>query len=145
MTDPGNSGQVDAQRAQERRRTVLPQPDFTPYKRANAYPGPGYFFVGHSYDVALSNADSTGVSKRTNAICSCFNEQAQWIPVQQALDNQAFCEILSRFEHDLLHRLPETALIGTAIDASVELIGESFTVWRQERRKPRTESSDQLR
>ena len=139
MTEAEKSDPTAAQekRAFERRRQPLPQPDFTPYKKANAYPGPSYFFVGHSYDVALSEQDSSLLNKRESAIGACFGEQERFIPVQKALDNQTLCQVLTRFEHDLLHRLPASALIGPAIDTRGNLIAQSFTVWREERRKPR--------
>lgn len=123
----------------ERRRAPLPQPDFTPYKNANAYPGPTYFFVGHSYDVDLDQVDSKEREKRSKAIAALFNQEAQWLPVQHALTNQEFSTVLTRFEHDLLHRLPESALIGTAIDPQGKLISQSFTIWREERRRNRAD------
>jgi hypothetical protein len=125
----------------ERRRAPLTQPDFSSYQRANAYPGPSFFFVGHSYDVEISDADNARLSHRIDAIRSLFREQVQWVPVQSALNNQQFKSVLTRFEFDLLHRLPETALIGPAIDEKGNEIAHSFTIWREERRKPRTGES----
>jgi hypothetical protein len=126
----------------ERRRSRLPQPDFGPYKKANAYPGNGYFFVGHSYDVALpedDNASSADVAKRVTAIKEVLNQPGQCIPVGTALANSNFCQVLTRFEQDLLHRLPSTALIGPAIDEDGHVLAPCFSVWREERRKPRSE------
>jgi hypothetical protein len=140
MTEVTNTGATVAQdepAIAERRRSALPQPDFTPYEKANAYPGSTYFFVGHSYNVELPSAEAPIQNKRANAIKSLFSEQTQWVPVQQALSAGGFNETLTRFEHDLLSRLPESALIGPAIDERGKLIDQSFTVWRQERRKQR--------
>lgn len=123
----------------ERRRASLPQPDFTFYKQANAYPGPKYFFVGHSYNVELSESTGSDVKERANAIVALFNDSTKWVPVHNALGNSIFHHVLTRFEHDFLHRLPESALIGPAIDESGRVIAESFTVWREERRARRTE------
>jgi hypothetical protein len=119
----------------ERRRARLAQPDFTSYKRVNAYPGPAYFFVGHSYDVEISDADSARLSPRIDAIRTLFQEQVQWVPLQTALENQQFTGVLTRFEQDLLHRLPEGTLIGPAIDVRGGEIAHSFTIWREERRR----------
>jgi hypothetical protein len=126
----------------ERRRGRLPQPDFAPYKKANAYPGNGYFFVGHSYDVELpekGNQDRADIAKRVSAIKEVLSEKGQCIPVPTALANDNFCQVLTRFEQDLLHRLPPSALIGPAIDEAGHIIAPSFSVWREERRKPRSE------
>ncbi len=124
--------------AVERRRASLPQPDFTFYKKAEAYPGPKYLFVGHSYNVELDNQTGEGVDNRAGAIKSLFSKAVKWVPVAQALGNQNFHGILSRFEHDLLSRLPETSLIGEAIDKEGKEIKHSFTIWREERRGRRS-------
>ncbi len=134
-----SAAETDQNRTFERRRAPLPQPDFTPYKDANAYPGQNFFFVGHSYDVDLDGTDGKAWQQRSQAISALFTKEAQWLPVQQALTNESFNGILTRFEQDLLHRLPESALIGTAIDAHGKLISQSFTIWREERRRQRSE------
>ncbi len=125
----------------ERRRAPLPQPDFTPYKAAKAYPGPGYFFVGHSYNVGPTEADETLMNKRASAIGACFSDTAQWVAVQKVMDDKNFCEVLTRFEQDMLHRLPANALIGPAIDPHGQLISHSFTIWREERRRQRGDNT----
>lgn len=141
MTDAkaATAAETEQNQGVERRRAPLPQPDFATYKKANAYPGPMYFFVGHSYDVDLDGADSKERQERSEIISSLFTKETQWVPVPQALANEKFSGVLTRFEQDLLHRLPETALIGTAIDSQGKLIKQSFTIWRQERRKSRAE------
>lgn len=121
--------------AVERRRASLPQPDFTHYKKAEAYPGPKYLFVGHSYNVELDNQEGEGVDNRAGAIKSLFSKDIKWVPVGEALSNQNFSGILSRFEHDLLSRLPESSLVGEAINTKDgKEIKHSFTIWREERR-----------
>ncbi len=120
--------------AVERRRARLPQPDFSVYKNANAYPGNGYFFVGHSYnlDTESNPEQKTG---RAEAIKKLFSTDVQWITAHDALKNAELSTFLTRFEHDLLTRLPDNALIGPAISSSGQLIGESFTIWRKEMRR----------
>lgn len=119
----------------ERRRARLPQPDFTPYKNANAYPGTGYFFVGHSFNLEPCASNEEHQSKRVSAIKTIFERPEQWVAVREALDNHDLSDVMSRCERDLLHHLPETALIGPAIDSQGRLIAESFTVWRKEMRR----------
>jgi hypothetical protein len=124
----------------ERRRATLFQPDFAAYKKANAYPGIEYFFVGHSYDVELpkgQDLDNPDVAKRVAAIKEVLGEDGKCIPVKTALTNDNFNSVLTRFEHDFLHRLPATAVIGMAIDKEGRMIAPSFSVWREERRQPR--------
>ncbi len=120
--------------AVERRRARLPQPDFSVYKNANAYPGNGYFFVGHSYNLDTeSNPEQK--SARTEAIKKLFSSEVQWISAHDALKDVDLGKFMTRFEHDLLTRLPDTALIGPAISSTGSLIGESFTIWRKEMRR----------
>ena len=129
-----NSAQKDAPTV-DRRRARLPQPDFSPYKKAKAYPGASYFFVGHSFNVDSSASEKGCQTERANAIKALFSAATQWVPVHTATANEGFSKVLSRFEADLLHRLPDTALVGPAIDQGGHLIDQSFTVWRKELRK----------
>lgn len=124
----------------ERRRTRLPQPDLTGYQRANAYPGASHLFVGHSYDTTLDGANEEQTRSRAEGIRGLFSKEIQYVPVQQALADERFQAVLTRFEHDLLSRLPHTSKVGTAIDSQGKLIAKAFTIWREERRKPRGES-----
>ncbi len=118
----------------DRRRSRLPQPDFSHYKTQNAYPGPGYFFVGHSFNLEESAKADDFQEKRAMAINELLVDETRWAPVDDALGNQKFSKVLSRFEHDFLHRL-DGAVIGPAIDKSGQKIAESFTIWRKEQRK----------
>ncbi|MBS1957787.1 MAG: hypothetical protein JST89_26615 [Cyanobacteria bacterium SZAS-4] len=124
--------------AVDRRRASLPQPDFTFYKKAEAYPGPKYLFVGHSYNVDLDNQTGEVVDHRSGAIKALFVKGEKWLPVTEALGNEGFTNILSRYEHDLLTRLPESSLVGEAIDKDGKEIKHSFTIWREERRGRRS-------
>ncbi|PZM81301.1 MAG: hypothetical protein DKT66_18980 [Candidatus Melainabacteria bacterium] len=127
--------QQDQKPAVDRRRASLPQPDFSHYKKAEAWPGPKYLFVGHSYNVELDNKEGEGVDNRAGAIKALFSKDVKWIPVAEALGNQNFSGTLSRFEHDLLSRLPESSLVGEAISTTDGTeIKHSFTIWREERR-----------
>ncbi|HEY9755329.1 MAG TPA: hypothetical protein V6C97_09215 [Oculatellaceae cyanobacterium] len=138
MTTNNEVGSTDNPPVVERRRARLPQPDFGPYKKANAYPGAAYFFVGHSYN--LDSAADTHKDDRVQAISKLFDTDRQWISVQTALGDETLARFLSRFEHDLLSRLPESALIGPAINSAGKIIGESFTIWRKEMRRAQTQA-----
>src|SRR5579871_2927290 len=100
MTTSNGVGAADNAPVVERRRARLPQPDFGPYKKVNAWPGATYFFVGHSYNLDAS-ADAHK-DERVEAIGRLFDTDRQWISVGTALGDQSLAPLLSRFEHDLL-------------------------------------------
>lgn len=134
-TSPSND-----QRPIERRRARLPQPDFTHYKKENAYPGPNYFFVGHSFNLEEAAQVNEFREKRVRAITEVFADETKWAPVDSVLSNEKFSQVLSRFENDFLHRL-DGALIGPAIDSNGKNIADSFTIWRKEMRRQERESA----
>lgn len=119
----------------DRRRGSLPQPDFAPYIKANAYPGNGYFFVGHSYNVDSCSTDAAIEAKRVSTLKSFFSTTEDCVSVKDALHSSELCDVLSRCERDLLSHLPEGALIGRAIDPQGGEIEVSFTIWRKEMRR----------
>lgn len=135
-----NATSENAEKPIERRRARLPQPDFSHYKKQNAWPGPNYFFVGHSFNLEEAAQVNDFMEKRANAINEVFVEETQWAPVDTALSNQNFSKVLSRFENDFLHRL-DGALIGPAIDSTGKKIADSFTIWRKEMRRQERESA----
>ncbi len=135
-----NATSENTEKPIERRRARLPQPDFSHYKKQNAWPGPNYFFVGHSFNLEEAAQVNDFMEKRANAINEVFVEETQWAPVDTALSNQNFSKVLSRFENDFLHRL-DGALIGPAIDSTGKKIADSFTIWRKEMRRQERESA----
>lgn len=120
------------------RRIALPQPDFSAYRKKNSYPGEGFFFVGHSYNV--ENTAGNFTSQRKQAIKQLLKKanKNNTLSVKEALQQKEFVVILSRVERDWLGRLPEGALIGPAIEKDGSEIAECFTVWRKEQRKMTT-------
>lgn len=130
----------NSERPVERRRARLPQPDFTHYKKQNAYPGPNYFFVGHSFNLEEAAQVDEFAEQRARAIHSVFVDETKWAPVDSVLSNEGFSKVLSRFENDFLHRL-DGALIGPAIDSTGKNIADSFTIWRKEMRRQERESA----
>ena len=123
---------------EDRRRVILPQPDFMPYKKADAYPGTDYFFVGHSHNIEIEAAGHESQGERTKSVSALLNKGSanhHCVLVKEALADHNFYQKLSRFERDWLVRLPETTLIGPAVDKHGQLIGHCFSVWRKEMRK----------
>jgi hypothetical protein len=132
-TEASNAEAVD-------RRRALPQPDFKHYKEASSYPGASFFFVGHSYNVEHRCCSGQFNLKRKSAIKNVLKQanKHQTVTVKHALEQPTFFAVLSRVERDWLGRLPEGALIGPAIDQEGKVVAQSFTVWRQEQRQPKT-------
>ncbi len=119
----------------ERRRGSLPQPDFKFYVAAKAYPGMGYLFVGHSYNVDSHASEEARKAQRSAVIKELFKGEEQWLPAKTALYQKPFFDVLSRMEQDMLYRLPDSALVGPAIDDKGAVIANSFTIWRKEMRR----------
>jgi hypothetical protein len=119
------------------RRTALPQPDFSHYRKKNSYPGESFFFVGHSYNVEQSNGGGKFAQQRKSAIKLVLKKASKTntVSVKDALQQKEFVSVLSRVERDWLGRLPEGALIGPAIGKDGAEIDECFTVWRKEQRR----------
>lgn len=140
MSENLTSQSEASEKPMERRRARLPQPDFSHYKKQNAYPGPSYFFVGHSFNLEDASKVSDFPEKRATAINEVFVDDTPLAPVDAALGNQNFSKVLSRFELDFLHRL-DGAIIGPAIDHSGQKIAESFTIWRKEMRRQEKQES----
>jgi hypothetical protein len=133
-----NAAAPKSEQPKDRRRQALPQPDFTHYKQAHAYPGKEFLFVGHSYNTECDGGSGTNTSKRSTAVANLLengNKNNQWVTVKDAVGDQQFYSTLSRFEKDWLGRLPDSTLVGPAIDVSGKTIPQSFTVWRLEMRK----------
>lgn len=112
--------------------------DLTPYKQASAWPGRTYLLVGNSYNVEVRFADSRNYDvKRRASIAMMFeskthNRNRGCVALGDALRNQGFVEVLSRFEFDWLRRMPGETLIGPAYDRYGNLIPQAFAVWRVE-------------
>lgn len=120
--------------------------DLTPYKQASVWPGRSYLLVGNSYNVEVRFADSRNYDvKRRASIAMMFesksgNRNRGCVALEDALRNEGFVEVLSRFEFDWLRRMPSETLIGPAYDRYGNLIPQAFAVWRAE--GARTRNSD---
>lgn len=122
---------------EKRRKTLRNHIDLTPYRQTCAWPGRNYILVGNSFNTENRLNDPTYAVRRAACI-SLMLEQARneryCMPVPDALQNEGFMAVLSRFERDWLMRLPATSLVGPAYDDHGKLIAHSFAVWKQENR-----------
>ncbi len=112
--------------------------DLTPYKQASVWPGRNYLLVGNSYNVEMRFADTRNYDvKRRATIAMMFESKAHnrnrgCVALDDALRNEGFIEVLSRFEFDWLRRMPGETLVGPAYDRYGNLIPQAFAVWRPE-------------
>lgn len=111
--------------------------DLTPYKQASVWPGRNYLLVGNSYNVETRLAGRTYDVKRRASIAMMFESKDHkrnrgCVTLADALRNQGFIEVMSRFEFDWLRRMPDETLIGPAYDRYGNLIPQAFSVWRPE-------------
>lgn len=126
-------GEGPSQHDQERYAKLLRQIDLTSHMENASWPGRSYILVGNSFNVepTLKNL------KMKRAACIALMLQQgrhnrNCVPVREALEDQGFVEVLSRFERDWLRRIPETSLLSAAYDLDGSLIAQAFAVWRKE-------------
>jgi len=140
MTKMRRSAQNESQSHPQRRhddtgqqKAQLPRINLTPYKLADAWPGRNYALVGNSHFVEKRIIDSTNTMQNKRAACiAMMLEQGgprRCVFVTEALQNEGFIEVLSRFERDWLYRLPPHAVLGPAYEANGNMIELSFAVW----------------
>lgn len=113
---------------------LLPELDTAPHKLAGTWPGKSFMLLGNSFNLeAKLSSGSVATTKRTASLAIMFElarETRRCVYLADALNNQSFLEILSRFETDWLRRMPPETVIGPAYNMKNELIGEAFAVWR---------------
>jgi hypothetical protein len=133
-------GSAENETQQQRRRqedgqksAQLPRINLTPYKLADAWPGRNYALVGNSHYVEKRIISSANTMQNKRAACiAMMLEQGgprRCVFVTEALQNDGFIEVLSRFERDWLYRLPPHAVLGPAYNANGNMIEQSFAVW----------------
>lgn len=124
---------AEEQRAHERYQQLLNHIDITPYKKTAAWPGKSYLLVGNSFDISLQEP----MEKTRRAACiallvSRHSNNRNCASLGEALCDEGFASILSRFENQWLRKMPLTSMIGPAYDEKGNLIPQAFAVWRKE-------------
>lgn len=122
-------------RMDERYRQLLNHIDITPYKKTAAWPGKSYLLVGNSYNTDKTFQKSREKTRRAACIALLINKGADrrnCVSLEEALLDEGFASVLSRFEKQWLAKLPETTLIGPAYNDKGKLIPQAFAVWRKE-------------
>lgn len=120
---------------ERRRETLRNHIDLTPYRHTRAWPGHSYILIGNSFNAEVRVNDPTHYVRRAACISLLLEQGKNYrycVPVHDALQNEGFVSVLSRFERDWLVRLPDTSLIGPAYDEKGKLIAQAFAVWKKE-------------
>jgi hypothetical protein len=128
-----NVGNGPAQSSAPFEHYLMPELDVTAYKSARAWPGKAFVLLGNSFCVEAKVATKKALTKRKASLAIMFQQardQRQCISIGDALNNECFTEILSRFERDWLCRMHAETMIGPAYDMKGNLIGEAFAVWK---------------
>ena len=122
-------------RMDERYRQLLNHIDVTPYKKTAAWPGKSYLLVGNSFNTDVTFQKSREKTRRAACIAVVINRGADrrnCVSLGEALGDERFASVLSRFEKQWVEKLPETTLIGPAYNEKGKLIPQAFAVWRKE-------------
>lgn len=108
--------------------------NLTPYVQNKVWPGKNYIYIGHSSNLE-HRLVGTDVDKNRKTCLSLLFEakgnQHYCVSVEQALTFEGFPEVLSRFEKDLLLRLPEGTVLSPAFNNEGERLQSSFTIWQE--------------
>lgn len=122
-------------RSDERYMQLMNHIDVTPYKKTAAWPGKSYLLVGNSFNTEVTFRGAQETTRRAACIAVAVRRGAgrrNCVTLEEALADDGFTSVLSRFEKQWLAKLPETTLIGPAYDEKGNLIAQAFAVWRKE-------------
>ncbi len=122
-------------RSNERYQQLLNHIDITPYKKTAAWPGKSFLLVGNSFNTDASFQKTKEKRRRSGCIAVLVSKgtgNRNCVSLRDALQDEGFTSVLSRFEKQWLAKLPETTLIGPAYNDKGKLIPHAFAVWRKE-------------
>ncbi len=122
-------------RMDERYKQLLNHIDITPFKETSAWPGKSFLLVGNSFNTDPSLQTTKEKRRRSGCIAVLVKkgkENRNCVRLAEALGDEGFVSVLSRFEKQWLAKLPDTTLIGPAYNDKGKLIAHAFAVWRKE-------------
>ncbi|MCC6978349.1 MAG: hypothetical protein IT343_08510 [Candidatus Melainabacteria bacterium] len=122
-------------RMDERYDQLLNHIDVTPYKKTAAWPGKSYLLIGSSFNTDATFKKPREKTRRAACIALLINKGADrrnCVSLAEALSDEGFTSVLSRFEKQWLAKLQDTTLIGPAYNEKGKLIPQAFAVWRKE-------------
>lgn len=104
-----------------------------PHLKNNTCPGASYLYLGDSSNLEHILLNTRMHHQRRTCIellLESKGDEHYCVRLDIALSFEGFDGILSRFERDLLRRLPAHTLIGPSYDGSGNRIAGAFTIWR---------------
>lgn len=108
--------------------------NLTPYVQNKVWPGKNFIYIGHSSNLDYRLVGTDADKNRTTCLSLLFEAKGDnnyCVPLNTALNFEGFAEILSRFEKDLLMRLPEGTMLSPTYNANGERLHSSFTIWQE--------------
>jgi len=104
------------------------------YKKWKNWPGSAYMYVGYSENLDNKILGTEQRLKRNTCVDLLFEAKGNahnCVRLDVAMNFEGFAETLSRFEKDLLCRLPAETLLGPSYDCNGSRVPGAFTIWRE--------------
>ncbi len=104
-----------------------------PYLRNKAWPGRNYVYMGHSQNLDHTLLGTNWELERRTCLSLLFEakgDENYCVYIEDALAFEGFFDGLSRFEKELVQKLPARTLIGPAYDRIGNKVSLAFTIWR---------------
>lgn len=108
--------------------------NLTPCVQNKVWPGKNYLYIGQSSNLNNRLLGTELDKNRKTCLSLLFEAKGNYnycVAVNEAFAFEGFQDVLSRFERDLLMRLPEGTMIGPSYDMNGELMHSSFTIWQE--------------
>jgi hypothetical protein len=104
-----------------------------PYMQSKTWPGKEFMYIGHSQNLEHPLVGTEIHVQRSTCLALLFEAKGNknyCVRVDDALKFNGFRDVLSRFEADMLRKMPPHTMIGPAYNENGELMATTFTVWR---------------
>lgn len=104
-----------------------------PYVKHKSWPGETYMYIGHSNNLEHKLVGTRTESKRKTCLGLLFEakgDENYCVRLDDAMKFEGFHDNLSRFEKDLLAKMPPHTMLGPSYDKSGKHLPTSFTIWR---------------
>lgn len=104
-----------------------------PYIEYKSWPGKNYMFIGHSENLEHPLVGTEIHVQRRTLMTLLFKAKGDvnyCVRLDEAMEFEGFQDVLSRFEKDILSKMPPHTLLGPAYHSSGDLLPTAFTVWR---------------
>lgn len=103
------------------------------YTRNQTWPGTNYMYLGHSRNLDHMLLGTEKEMQRRTCMSLLFEAKGNeyyCVRVDTALKFDGFTDVLSRFEREMLNRMPSHTMLGPAYDKNGDRILSAFAVWK---------------